>query len=166
MTDDLRQRIEGALTAAAHQCDGACGLDERACYDAHPITWSAMAAGTTHIDGPVTAITDTVLAIVQPELDRLRKDMRLWCDAVASAEKLRQHQAADADRYEEQLRAERDDALADLFTEQCRKEDALATIDRVRALASDMRTWCSPHGIATDYAQRIDDAVDGPEAGQ
>lgn len=44
MTDDLRQRIADALTAAAHQCDGNCGLDERACYDAHPITWSAMAA--------------------------------------------------------------------------------------------------------------------------
>ncbi|SHL73968.1 hypothetical protein [Streptomyces yunnanensis] len=30
-----------------------------------------------------------------------------------------------------------------------------AAIDRVRALAADMRTWCSPHGIAADYADRL-----------
>lgn len=38
-----------------------------------------------------------------------------------------------------------------------------AAIERVRTLAADMRTWCSPHGIATDYAQRIEDAINGPE---
>lgn len=63
------------------------------------------------------------------------------------------------------LRAELDDALADLSTEQRRKEDALATIQRVRALAADMRT-CSHRGTATHYAQSIDDALDRPEAGQ
>ncbi|MFE4867679.1 hypothetical protein [Streptomyces sp. NPDC056682] len=42
-------------------------------------------------------------------------------------------------------------------------ERAEAALDRVRALAADMRTWCSPHNIAVDYAQRIDDALHGPE---
>lgn len=37
---------------------------------------------------------------------------------------------------------------------------AQAAIERVRALAADMRTWCSPHGIATVYADRIDEALD------
>lgn len=41
------------------------------------------------------------------------------------------------------------------------ESDAEQALARVRALAVDMRTWCSPHGIATDYAQRIDDAING-----
>ena len=64
MTDDLRQRITDALTSAAHDCDGNCGLDERACYDAHPIHFSARAGGTTHIDGSVTGITDAVMDVL------------------------------------------------------------------------------------------------------
>lgn len=37
---------------------------------------------------------------------------------------------------------------------------AIEAVARVRALAADMRTWCSPHNIAIDYAQRIDEALD------
>jgi hypothetical protein len=33
----------------------------------------------------------------------------------------------------------------------------------VKALAEDMRTWCSPHGIAVTYAQRIDEAIEPPK---
>ncbi|MEU3097194.1 hypothetical protein ABZ690_21030 [Streptomyces sp. NPDC006967] len=36
---------------------------------------------------------------------------------------------------------------------------AEAALDRVRALAADMRTWCSPHGIATQYADDIERAL-------
>lgn len=36
-----------------------------------------------------------------------------------------------------------------------------ATVERLRALAADMRTWCSPHNLAVDYAQRIDQALNG-----
>ncbi|MEV8523187.1 hypothetical protein AB0451_03365 [Streptomyces sp. NPDC052000] len=42
-------------------------------------------------------------------------------------------------------------------------ERAEATLDRVRALAADMRTWCSPHNLAVDYADRIDQAIKEPE---
>lgn len=69
--DDLREAIIAALEAAATKCEGDCGLDERACYLAHPINWSAMVGGTTHVDGAVTAIADAVLAVVQPALDEL-----------------------------------------------------------------------------------------------
>lgn len=41
-------------------------------------------------------------------------------------------------------------------------EQAQAAVGRVRALAADMHTWCSPHGVATDYAKRIEDALDAP----
>jgi len=101
---------------------------------------------------------DIVMTIVQPELIRLRKDMQLWCDAVASAEKLRQYQAADADRYEQQLRHERDEAAN--------------AIDRVRALHQHNEDagycdLCSNHGditwpCATIHA--LDDTAPKPVA--
>nr|BFD90696.1 hypothetical protein KitaXyl93_20560 [Kitasatospora sp. Xyl93] len=47
-----------------------------------------------------------------------------------------------------------------------RATQAEARIAAVRALAADMRTWCSPHGIAADYADRIDAALGGPEPAQ
>ncbi|MFE4857321.1 hypothetical protein [Streptomyces sp. NPDC056670] len=34
-----------------------------------------------------------------------------------------------------------------------------AAIERVRALAADMRTWCSPHNLAVDYADHIEQAL-------
>jgi hypothetical protein len=43
-------------------------------------------------------------------------------------------------------------------------DDLAAAVARVRALAADMRTWCSPHGIASDYADRIDEAINGTHA--
>lgn len=33
---------------------------------------------------------------------------------------------------------------------------------RVAALAADMRTWCSPHGLANHYADQLDQAITGP----
>lgn len=44
------------------------------------------------------------------------------------------------------------------------RDQHAATIVRVRALADDMRTWCSPHSIAVDYADRINEALNGPAA--
>ena len=46
---------------------------------------------------------------------------------------------------------------------QQRAEQAEATLQRVRDLAEDMRTWYSPHGVAADYAKRILEALDQPE---
>jgi len=42
------------------------------------------------------------------------------------------------------------------------RDQLKATLDRVKALAEDMRTWCSPHGIAVLYAQRIEEAIEPP----
>lgn len=46
---------------------------------------------------------------------------------------------------------------------QQRAEQAEAANARVRDLAADMRDWCSPYGIAVDYADRIHEALDGAE---
>lgn len=51
----------------------------------------------------------------------------------------------------------------DLDDAKARAEQAEAAVARVKALAEDMRTWCSPHGIAVLYAQRIDEAIEPPE---
>lgn len=75
----------------------------------------------------------------------------------------------------ERLRAERDqlagqvDQLIDRLGQYAdrgiangvRAEQAEATIARVRAFAEDMRTWCSPHGIAADYADRLEAVLGG-----
>ncbi|MGW4603694.1 hypothetical protein ACWENS_10535 [Streptomyces sp. NPDC004532] len=89
--DVLRQRIAEALTAAAFECDGKCGLAARECYDAHPIILSAVSNGTTHVDAPVTAIADAVLAVMQPEhdrLDRIRDAARLHRQQLISTSEL------------------------------------------------------------------------------
>lgn len=44
---------------------------------------------------------------------------------------------------------------------QTRTKRAEAALARVQALAVDMREWCSPHGIAKDYAERIKQAIAG-----
>ena len=72
----LRGRITTALITAAYRCDGDCGLSERACYDAHPITWSAMAGGTTHVDGSVTDIADVVLTVLADDVRP--SDIQVW----------------------------------------------------------------------------------------
>jgi hypothetical protein len=41
--------------------------------------------------------------------------------------------------------------------------DAEATIARARRFAEDMRGWCSPHGVAWEYAARLDRVIDGGE---
>jgi chromosome segregation ATPase len=40
-------------------------------------------------------------------------------------------------------------------------DDAEATVARVKRFAADMRGWCSPHGVAYDYANRLDAVIDG-----
>jgi len=48
------------------------------------------------------------------------------------------------------------------YGETVRAEQAEAAVRRVRDLAADMRTWCSPHGIAIHYAERVEAALDTP----
>ncbi|MFE2712277.1 hypothetical protein ACFXKI_09870 [Streptomyces mirabilis] len=67
---ELRDLIAEKLRAAAFECDGKCGLSEQDCYDAHPISFSAMSNGLTHVTGSVTAIADAVLAVLPKPVDR------------------------------------------------------------------------------------------------
>ena len=40
-------------------------------------------------------------------------------------------------------------------------EKAEAQVARIRAFLADLAGWCSPHGVAADYARRGLDALDG-----
>jgi chorismate mutase len=55
---------------------------------------------------------------------------------------------------------ERDAAIKELLAE---RDQLKATVARVKALAEDMRTWCSPYGMAANYAQRIEEAIEPPK---
>ena len=48
--------------------------------------------------------------------------------------------------------------------EKQRAEEAEAAIERVCAFAEEMRGYCSPHGVATMYADRLLAALDEPTA--
>ena len=63
------------------------------------------------------------------------------------------HRAIDA------IRAKWDRVLR---SEQQKRADAEAAVARVTALVADMRTWCSPHGLASHYANQLDQAIAGP----
>lgn len=146
LTDEqLRDRMAAAIRAAAYDCDGNCGKTEAQCDAEHPIQVAVLHHGEiADVYGSVHAITTTVVAVLQPELDRLRfglqqalplADLGAKCfrdnhsalhaeaRAIAGGEKFRADQAeAELDR----LRAERDQARAAAFNE---------AIDRFRSLA-------------------------------
>lgn len=64
--DTLRELLAKAFTEAAYECDGKCGLEEQACNDAHPILFSGLAAGDTHVAGDVGALADLALKTLGP----------------------------------------------------------------------------------------------------
>lgn len=54
-------------------------------------------------------------------------------------------------------------AVTELRQQRERADAVEQALTRVKALAADMRTWCSPHGIASDYADRIEEAIAGDD---
>ena len=52
-------------------------------------------------------------------------------------------------------------ALVQQLTDE--RNQAQAAVARTHRLADDMRTWCSPHGVAALYADRIEEALTRPE---
>ncbi|MEU4178180.1 hypothetical protein [Streptomyces sp. NPDC026589] len=90
-------------------------------------------------------------------------------DAADLAEQLLAYRAVEAQRQAyadtyagrlDALREQTGEALLAGAEEALRRAlTAEVTLGRVRALAVDMRTWCSPHGIAADYADRIEQTL-------
>ncbi|MDH6709784.1 hypothetical protein P3T27_006533 [Kitasatospora sp. MAA19] len=119
MTDtpppSLRDRIAASLRTAAYDCDG-CDLTERECDDQHPIQAAVLHHDViTSVYGDIDAIAAAVLAVVQPEIDRLRADLAAVRDRTLTeaAEVLRQatvpaHQTDGLDAAADILDAARD----------------------------------------------------------
>ncbi|MFJ5070212.1 hypothetical protein ACIQC7_27765 [Kitasatospora sp. NPDC088556] len=68
----LADRIAEALIAAAYSCDGTdCRATEDECEAAHPVRRPAPWRYIVRIEGSPEGLAAAVLAVVQPELDRL-----------------------------------------------------------------------------------------------
>lgn len=75
MSKDLREQIAAALRAAAHDCDGTCGLTETDCFEQHPIQVSVSHFGqVSGVYGYIDALAAIAAEAVQPELDRIRAE--------------------------------------------------------------------------------------------
>jgi hypothetical protein len=59
----FRSAVAKALADRAYECDGNCELDERACWDAHPITWTATLNGEVHFGAGVNAVADVAFKV-------------------------------------------------------------------------------------------------------
>src|SRR5690606_10754126 len=88
----------------------------------------------------------------EAERDELRSAYDRACKTIAAM-----HEAATGRTGEGPVRGVVED-VADVRALMLAAE---AAVRRVRALGADMRTWCSPHGIATQYADDIERALTG-----
>ncbi len=80
---------------------------------------------------------DAAVDVIRPEIDRLHERLRLLTD-----EKVAEVVGPDIDLLCAELAQARAEASA------------------AREFAAEMRDFCSPHGVATDYADRLIEAMD------
>jgi hypothetical protein len=139
-----RERLEDTRRIVAEWEDATAGRDR------YRLAWQSArrrasdhkTAAHTFSDGSVDDIAELyrTQAAIQTAGGKLTKPV---------------HQAIDA------IRAKWDRVLR---SEQQKRAVAEAALARVTALAADMRTWCSPHGLADHYADQLDRAIAGPES--
>ena len=121
---------------------------------------------------PLDHLTSDQLDALHDELDALRtqladttndRDRRGWYQDDAERRiRVQRDRAEEAEaqlRLVDAMRQQNLDAAAAAIQ---RAEQAEAALARVRALAGDMRTWCSPHGLALHYSDAVLAALDGP----
>jgi hypothetical protein len=142
LTDQqLRDRLAEVIRNAAYDCDGTCGLGERECDAQHPIQVAVLHFGiVSDVTGDVHALADTVAAVVQPELDRLRAELTAMTDlrdrAIAKQDRLRadlEQAQADVERIrtrENGVRAVRRQALREVAAAEDRIAAVLAVCDQ------------------------------------
>lgn len=178
---DLREQAEDRADLAA----ALLALTRRAIADPGAILPRNRESGESVAEWGARAVMASVvqreLDWRDAEIDRLRA---LWADVA----KIARHRKAEADgrrKHTEKLKAENEQLrklvadyedgitwhtsclgcatlLDSCYAETMRAEQAEAAIARAKALAKDMRTWCSPHGIAALYADRIEEALAPP----
>lgn len=139
----LRERIAAALRAAAHSCDGTCGLDERTCHEAHPVQEAATTHGViSDLYGPIDAIAEVVAGVREDEMRQLRERVALLERGAAEREALLT-EARDALEAAGQPGAHADDwpavapGIRALAARAVQAEAALAEVRERHARASD-----------------------------
>jgi hypothetical protein len=179
-TGSLRDRIAGAIRAAAHWCDGECGKTERECDDAHPLqAWVWTFGVVSGVHGPPEAFADAVLAAVRPEMDALADDRdrlaaelntqrpgdALWVRAYGEEIRAAQQSAENMQGRAAALAVQVDQLIARLgeyadrgIANGQRTENAEAALERIRALHRPV-TWPAepPIGAHSDAGH-----FDGP----
>jgi hypothetical protein len=145
-----------------------------------PPAWPAGPGGS---GATMQEVADAVMAVVQPELDRLteripyregeteedylyRQVARWRSEAWQARGKLK---AAGSERDQLKVAAQAETRAANRWMAEANQAEAerdqlKAQLDRFRTyLDRDFRTWCSPHGIAATYATRLIEILDQPE---
>lgn len=140
-----RRAVVDVLLARAHR--GALTPAEGALLATHVRTEQRLADETRHALAGTTRTLDHVRAAADA--------------AIVETEQRAEQAEQQARRYRLAWRAARRDRRADRAA-MAAELPLVQAVARVRALAADMRTWCSPHGIATAYAERIEQALATP----
>ena len=102
--------------------------------------------------GVAARYVDAVRAVPDEEMELLRAVVADYESATSWNTTCTEHARLLTECRRQEERAEQAERARDGWRE---------TIERVIDLARGMRTWCSPHGVATDYADRIAEAVIG-----
>ncbi|MFD0902353.1 hypothetical protein [Actinomadura sediminis] len=117
------------------------------------------------------AIADAVLPIVEAAIERAEQRYKGIAEGYAIElrdliTKLGQTEDILRIAHDTSNASERERARAVQRAEQAERErhEAEAAVQRVRAFFEDMRTWCSPYGVAADYAKRGLEVLDQSEA--
>ena len=125
--------------------------------DTEPTVWVEIPASWVLPQGEFTFLRDGTRGLVFGPVMAIEPTMPPP-DAGTRAEQAEAALEA-AEDLASRLRA---DHRAEIAEAETQIREAEATVARVKALAEDMRTWRSPHGIAVKYAQRIDEAIEPP----
>lgn len=100
-----------------------------------------------------------IVRICEPWADEIARDLDAW--AAEQTQRAEQAEQAEQDAKRERALRRSGDTTSDGFL--IRLHEAEAAVQRVREFAEDMRTWCSPYGVAADYAKRLLAALGRPE---
>jgi hypothetical protein len=98
--DDLRARIAEALRETAYSCDGSdCGQTEQECEDRHPVRRPEPWRFRVRLEGSPEGLADAVLAVVQPELDRLASELEENTGVMRALRRQRDEAERQRDRF-------------------------------------------------------------------
>ncbi|RXS84181.1 hypothetical protein EST92_11525 [Streptomyces sp. TM32] len=104
-------------------------------------------------------VADAVLAVRDRRMEQLAAGRATWKAKAEEMERDRNRLATQVDQLISRLGKYANRGIANGE----RAGEAEATLARVREFVVDMRDWCSPRGIAADYADRLLAVIDQPE---